>query len=79
MSKFVPVLGGNGTKTAPPGDLFGQPSGEVNWIRGKLTDYVGDHVILSPEEVVLVTFPRKESSYPRPSIVETLRRTFQEE
>ena len=25
--KFVPVLGGNGTKKAPPGDLFDQPPG----------------------------------------------------
>ena len=27
--KFVPVLGGDGTKTAPPGDKFEQPSGKM--------------------------------------------------
>ena len=42
-------------------------------IRGKLADYVGDHVVLSPEGVILVTSPGTESSYPRPPpIVETL-------
>ena len=29
-NKFVPVLGGNGTEIAPPGDLFDQPSGEMS-------------------------------------------------
>ena len=28
-NKFVPVLGGDGTKTAPPGNLFDQPLGEM--------------------------------------------------
>ena len=27
--KFVPVLGGDGTKIAPPGDLFDRPPGEM--------------------------------------------------
>ena len=27
--KFVPVLGGDGTKIAPPGDIFDQPPGEM--------------------------------------------------
>ena len=27
--KFVPVLGEDGTKIAPPGDIFDQPSGEM--------------------------------------------------
>ena len=27
--KFVPVLGGDGTKLAPLGDIFDQPSGEI--------------------------------------------------
>ena len=27
---FFPVLGGNGTKKGPPGDLFDQPSGEMS-------------------------------------------------
>ena len=67
-----PVLGGDGTKIAPPGDLFDQPPGGMSWIRGKLADHVGDHVVLSPEGVVLVTSPGTESSYPRlPPIVET--------
>ena len=26
---FVPVLGGNGTKTAPTGDIFDQPPGQM--------------------------------------------------
>ena len=28
--KFVPVLGGNGTKKVPPGDLSDQPSSEMS-------------------------------------------------
>ena len=28
--KFVPVLGGDDTKVAPPGDLFDQPPGEMS-------------------------------------------------
>ena len=51
--KFVPVLGRDGTKIAPTG-------------RGKLADPVEDHVVLSPEGSVLVTYPGTESSYPRP-------------
>ena len=27
--KFVPVLGGNGTKIAPTGDIFDQPRGQM--------------------------------------------------
>ena len=65
-NKFVPVLRGDGTKIAPTGDIFDQPSGGMSWIQGKLADHVGDHVLLSPEEVVLVTFSGTESSYPRP-------------
>ena len=37
----------------------------MSWIRGKLADHVGDHVVLSPEEGVLVTSLETESSYPR--------------
>ena len=37
----------------------------MSWIRGKLADHVGDHVVLSPEKGVLVTSPGTESSYPR--------------
>ena len=65
--KFVPVWGGDGTKIAPLGDLFDQPPGEMSSIRGKLANYIGDHVVLSPERVVLVTSSGTESSYPRPS------------
>ena len=65
-SKFVSVLGGDGTKIAPLGDLFDQPSGEMSSIRGKLADHAGDHVVLSPEGAVLVPSPVTESSCPRP-------------
>ena len=65
-TKIVPVLGGDGTKIAPPGDLFDQPPGEMNCIQGKLADYSGDHAVLSPEGVVLAPSPGTESSYPRP-------------
>ena len=64
-NSFVPVLRGNITKIAPTGDIFDQPPGGMSWIRGKLADHVGDHVVLSPEEGVLVTSPGTESSYPR--------------
>ena len=64
--KCVHVLRGDGTKIAPPGDLFDQPSGEMNYIWGKLADHIEDHVVLSPEGVVLVTSLGTESSYPRP-------------
>ena len=63
--RFVPVLGGDGTKIAPRGNLFDEPPGEMSSIRGKLADHVGDHVVLLPEEVVLVPSPGMESSYPR--------------
>ena len=71
--KFVPVLGGDSTEIAPPWDLFDQPPGEMSSIRGKLADHVRYHVVLSPEGVILVTFPGTESSYPPPPpIIETL-------
>ena len=65
-NNFVPVLGGDGTKIAPPGDLFDQPPGEMSWSRGKLADHAGDHVGLFPEGVVFMPAPGTESSYPRP-------------
>ena len=65
-NKFVPVSRGNGTKLAPTGYIFDQPPGGMSWIRGKLADHVGGHVVLSPEEGVLVTSAGTESSYPRP-------------
>ena len=63
---YVPVSGGDGTKIASTWDLFDQPSGEMSWIRGKLANHVGNHVVLSPDGV-LVTSQGTESSYPRPS------------
>ena len=60
-NNFVPVLRGNGTKIAPTRDIFDQPPGGMSWIRGKLADHVGDHVVLSPEKGVLVTSPGTES------------------
>ena len=65
---FVPVLGGDGTKKAPPGDIFDQPPGEMSLILGKLADHVGGHVVLSPEGAALVTSPGTESSNPPPSL-----------
>ena len=65
-NKSVPVLGEKGTKIVSTGDIFDQPSGQMRWIRGKLADRVGDHVVVSPEAAVLVTSPGTKSSYPRP-------------
>ena len=40
--KFVPVFGGNGTKTILPGDIFDDlPPGEMSSIWSKLFDHVG--------------------------------------
>ena len=64
--KFVPVLGGGGTKIASTGDIFDQPSCEVTSIRGKLADHVGDPVVLSLEGAALVTSSGTKSSYPPP-------------
>ena len=57
----------DGTKIAPPGDLFDQPFVEMHSFWGKLANHLGDNVVLSPEEVILLTFPVTESLYPRPS------------
>ena len=65
-NKFVPVLGGDGTKIVPTGDIFDQPPGGMSFIRGKPADHVGDYLVLPPEGAVLVTSPGTESSYPRP-------------
>ena len=65
-NKFVPVLRENSMKIDPIRDIFDQPLGGISWVRDKLADHVGDHVVLSPEEDVLATFPGTESSYPRP-------------
>ena len=65
-SNFVPALGGDDTKIAPTGDIFGQPPGGMSSVRGKLANHVGNHVVLSPEGAILVTSTGTESSYPRP-------------
>ena len=65
-NKFVPVLGGNDTQIVPTGNIFDLPPGQMRYIRGKLADHVGDHVVLFPEGSVLVTSPGTKSSYPRP-------------
>ena len=63
---FVPVLGGNGAKIAPTGDIFDQPSGQMRLLRGKLANHVRNRVVSSPEGAILVTSPGTKSSYPRP-------------
>ena len=63
--KFVPVLKGDCTKIAPPGDVFDQPRGELSQIQGKLADHIEDRAVLSSEVAVLATIPGTESSYPR--------------
>ena len=45
----IPVLGGNGMKITPTEDIFDQPPGGMISVRGKLSDHVGDHVVLSPK------------------------------
>ena len=64
MSQICPRLGRG--RLAPLGDLFDQTPNEMSSSRGKLADHVGDHVVLSPEGVVVVPSPETESSYPCP-------------
>ena len=67
MSQIYPRFGkGRHINSPSKGDLFDQPPGEMSSIWGKLADHIEDAVVLSPEEVVLVTSPGTESSYPRP-------------
>ena len=66
MSKLCPRFGGDGTKIAPPGDIFDQPPGDMSSIWGKLADHVGNHAALSPEGGVVATSPETELSYPCP-------------
>ena len=63
---FVPVLGGNGTKIAPTGEILNQPPGQMRLIWGKLAGHVGNLVVSSSDGAVLVTSPATKSSYPRP-------------
>ena len=61
---FFFVLGGVGTKKAPPGDIFDQVPCERSSIRTKLANHVGDNVELSPRGAAQVTSPGTESSTP---------------
>ena len=72
-NKFVPVLGGNGKKIAPTGDIFDRTPGQMRLIRGKLADYVGDRAVLSPERGCFSDLPGDEIVVSLPSpIVEPL-------
>ena len=53
----VPVWEGDGTKIAPPRNIFDQPPCERSSSRSKPDDHVGDHVFLSPVGTVLVISP----------------------
>ena len=66
MSQFCPHFGKGRHENSPSRGLFDQPPGEMSSIRDKLPDHAGDHVVLSPEGVVLVTSPGMGSSHPRP-------------
>ena len=77
---FVLVLGGDGAKIVPPGDILDQSAVNMSLFRGKLVNHVGDHVALSPEGVILINSPGMELSYPRPPpIVERLLRVSPEQ
>ena len=66
---FVPVSGGDGTKIAPPGDLFDQPPGKMSWQacrpfrepcslvpgRGYFGDLLGDGIVVSPPPPIAET------------------------
>ena len=41
---FVSILGGDGAKTAPPGDILDQSAGKMSSFWGKLANHVEDHV-----------------------------------
>ena len=66
--KFVPVLAEDGTKIAPPRDIFDQSPGEMSQIRGKLTDYVEDHAVTSPEIFGAPPFTDGRTRFPAPSL-----------
>ena len=50
--RFVPIWIGDGTKMAPPGDIFDQLPGEMNLLRVKLANHLEEHAVLSPERSV---------------------------
>ena len=59
--KFVPVLGGDGTKIVPPRYLFDQPPGEMSGIRGKFAGHVGGHLCfgdLHGDTIIVVCPPQ---------------------
>ena len=69
--RAVPSQNGDKFATSPTPPIverliFDLPPGQMRYIRGKLADHVGDHVVLFPEGSVLVTSPGTKSSYPRP-------------
>ena len=51
---------------ASPGDIFDQLPGKMSYIKGKLVDYIRDHVVLSSLGAVFLTCPGAKSSYPSP-------------
>ena len=64
--RVVQQIGGEGTaRNKKNGDTFDHYSGESSWIHGKLVNYVGNHVALSPEGADLETSPGTESLYRR--------------
>ena len=56
-----------GTTQKQPGDIFDKLPGQMQLIRSKLADHVGDHVVFSPERAVLVTSPGTKLAYLRPA------------
>ena len=63
-NKFVPVLGGDGSKITPTRDIFDQPPGGMISIRGKLADQPpggrvcfgdlpGDGIVVSPPSPIV--------------------------
>ena len=60
IRSIVPILGRDGPKKVPPGDVFHQSPGEISCTQGKLAGHVGDHVVLSAEGTVLVISPGQD-------------------
>ena len=50
-------LGGDGTKTVTLGDVYNQSPCERSSVRSKQTNHVGDRIVMSPTEAILVTSP----------------------
>ena len=62
--KIFAVSAGDGTKTAPPGDIFDQPPCERSLILTKQSGHIGDCVVFSPGGVFLLASPGMEPSNP---------------